>query len=127
MNQVNELGRLTRDPETRYSAEGKAVSRFTLAVNMPNGKAEFFPVVAFDKLGEFCEKHLKKGRQVVVSGSLHNNDWEKDGQKHRQTEIIAKNIYFADSKPQDAAGGSEPADDGFMNIPDGIDEELPFN
>lgn len=127
MNQVNELGRLTQDPETRYSAEGKAVSRFTLAVNMSNNKAEFFPVVAFDKLGEFCEKHLKKGRQVVVSGSLHNNDWEKDGQKHRQTEIIAKNIYFADSKPQDAAGRSEPADDDFMNVPDGIDEELPFN
>lgn len=127
MNQVNELGRLTRNPETRYSAEGKAVSRFSLAVNMPNGKAEFFPVVAFDKLGEFCEKHLAKGRQVVISGSLHNNDREKDGVKHRTTEIIARNIYFADSKPQDAAGGGSAPDDGFMNIPDGIDEELPFN
>ena len=127
MNQVNELGRLTRNPETRYSAEGKAVSRFSLAVNMPNGKAEFFPVVAFDKLGEFCEKHLAKGRQVVISGSLHNNDREKDVVKHRTTEIIARNIYFADSKPQDAAGGGSAPDDGFMNIPDGIDEELPFN
>ena len=121
MNQVNELGRLTRDPETRYTGEGKAVSRFSLAVNMPNGKAEFFPVVAFDKLGEFCEKHLKKGRQVVVTGSLHNNDWEKDGTKHRTTEIIARNIYFADSKPQDAGQS-----DDFMNIPDDAGDMVPF-
>lgn len=126
MNQTNHIGRATRDPEIRYTQAGEAVARFSLAVNAGQNKTEFFPIVAFGKAGEFAEKYIRKGRQIAVTGRLHNNDWEKDGIKHRTTEIIAERFYFADSKPADGAAESDPGD-GFMNIPDDVDGELPFN
>lgn len=136
MNDVKLLGRLTRDPEVRYTQDGTAVARFDLAVNRPtaNGQqaADYFHIVAWRERAEFASKYLTKGRQIVVSGRLSNNKWtDKDGQNRITTEVIVEHTYFADSKP---AGGSqaqpEPmpaAGDGFMNIPEGCDEELPFN
>ena len=84
MNDVKLLGRLTADPETRYTAAGDPVSRFCLAVNAGkdangNNTAEFFNIVTFKNQAEFTTKYLTKGRQIVISGRLHNNRWTKDG------------------------------------------------
>lgn len=133
MNDVKLLGRLTADPETRYTAAGDPVSRFCLAVNAgkdanSNNTAEFFNIVTFKNQAEFTTKYLTKGRQIVISGRLHNNRWTKDGQNHVSTEVIADRIYFADSKQTDNQGRPQPApDDGFMHIPEGAGDELPFN
>ena len=137
MNDVKLLGRLTRNPEVRYTQEGTAVARFDLAVNKPQANGEqgvdYFHIVAWGKQAEFTEKYLAKGRQIVVSGRLSNNKWtDKNGQNRVTTEVIVEKIFFADSKaPGTADQGntqSTPADaDGFMNIPDDVAGELPFN
>ncbi len=149
MNKVILMGRLTRDPETRYSQGEKqtAISRFSLAVDRRikrDGQpdADFFNCTAFGKSGEFVEKYLKKGTKVLVEGSVQNNNYtDKDGVKHYDYVIVVETIEFAESKGsngsnagsqntqnQSAATASAPASgDGFMNIPDGIEEELPFN
>ena len=147
MNKVILMGRLTREPEVRY-AQGEnsmAIARFSLAVdrrrqNSADGQtADFINIVAFGKLGEFAEKYLHKGTKVALSGRIQTGSYtNKDGVKVYTTDIIAEDIEFAESK--NSAGGdggytgggsSRPAPasagDGFMNIPDGIDEELPFN
>ena len=147
MNKVILMGRLTRDPEVRY-AQGEnsmAIARFSLAVdrrrqnNSDGQTADFINIVAFGRLGEFAEKYLHKGTKVALSGRIQTGSYtNKDGVKVYTTDIIADDIEFAESK--NSAGGdggytgggsSRPAPasagDGFMNIPDGIDEELPFN
>ena len=147
MNKVILMGRLTRDPEVRY-AQGEnamAIARFSLAVdrrrqnNADGQTADFINIVAFGRLGEFAEKYLHKGTKVALSGRIQTGSYtNKDGVKVYTTDIIAEDIEFAESK--NSAGGdggytgggsSRPAPasvgDGFMNIPDGIDEELPFN
>ena len=147
MNKVILMGRLTRDPEVRYSQGEKqtAIGRFSLAVDRRikregQPEADFFNCTAFGKIGEFVEKYLKKGTKVVVEGSVQNNNYtDKDGVKHYDYVIVAESIEFAESKSsnggaQNAQGqtttapapASAPSNDGFMNIPDGIDE-LPFN
>lgn len=117
MNIVVIMGRLTKDPETRVTQNEKQVSTFTLAVNRKyeKDKADFFNVIAWNKLSEFAQKYLSKGRQIVVSGRLQTRDYEKDGHKVYVTEIIAENIYFADSKKTD--------DNVVINYDD---DELPF-
>ena len=130
MNDVKLLGRLTRDPKIYHTATGSPVARFDLAVNAGKDSTEYFPIVAFSEAAEFSEKYLTKGRQIVVSGHLHNNKWlDKNNQDRVTTEIIADRIYFADSKQNDGqqAAGEQAPSDGFMDIPEGIDEELPFN
>jgi single-strand DNA-binding protein len=143
MNKVILMGRLTRDPEVRYGgASNTAVARFSLAVDRRfkregDPDADFFNLVAFSRQGEFVEKYLRKGTKVVIDGELRNNNYtNKDGQTVYRDEIVANSIEFAESKSAQASngfgGGSAPAPttdagDGFMNIPDGIDEELPFN
>lgn len=101
MNQVIIMGRLTKDPEQRVTQSEKQVSTFTLAVNRKyeKDKADFFNIIAWNKLSEFTQKYLTKGRQIVVSGRLQTRDYEKNGTKVYVTEIIAEDIYFADSKP----------------------------
>ncbi len=147
MNKVILMGRLTRDPEVRY-AQGEnamAIARFSLAVdrrrqNSSDGQtADFINIVAFGRLGEFAEKYLHKGTKVALSGRIQTGSYtNKDGVKVYTTDIIADDIEFAESKNSAGAdggysnAGSRPAapasaGDGFMNIPDGIDEELPFN
>ena len=145
MNKVILMGRLTRDPEVRYSSgdSAMAISRFSIAVdrrfkrNGDDQTTDFFNCVAFGKLGEFVEKYLRKGTKVVLDGELRNNNYtNKNGEKVYSIEITANNIEFAESKnagtdtsgfaPAGPTPASDPGD-GFMNIPDGIDEELPFN
>lgn len=150
MNKVILMGRLTRDPEVRYSQNSEspmAVARFSLAVdrrgnrNSQEGQtADFINCVAFGRLGEFAEKYLHKGTKVALSGRIQTGSYtNRDGVKVYTTDIVAEDIEFAESKNTSAGGGEfsgfgagsrpEPvsAGDGFMNIPDGIDEELPFN
>lgn len=144
MNKVILMGRLTRDPEVRYS-QGQtpmAVARYTLAVDrrMARGNggdnqqtADFISCVAFGKSGEFAEKYLRKGTKIVLTGRIQTGSYtNKDGQTVYTTEVVAEDQEFAESKSssQSASGQSAPVQtgpDGFMNIPDGIDEELPFN
>lgn len=139
MNKVFMMGRLTRDPEVRYAQneKGTAVGRFGLAVDRKykrdgEPEADFFNCIGFEKLGEFIEKYLRKGTKVLVEGEIHNDKYKnKDGQDVYTTQIILNSIEFAESKK--TTNGENPrqetpssAGDGFMNIPDGIDEELPF-
>ena len=146
MNKTILMGRLTRDPEVRYSAgeNAMAIARFTLAVNRRfrrdgEQNADFISCVAFGKTAEFIEKYITQGRQICISGRIQTGSYtNKDGQKVYTTEVVVENQEFAESKaasennagfaPQPAAAApTAPAGDGFMNIPDGIDEELPFN
>ncbi len=150
MNKAILIGRLTRDPEVRYSQgeNSTAVARFTLAVDrrfQRSGEtqtADFIGCVAFGKQAEFVERYFKQGMKMVLSGRIQTGSYtNKDGQKVYTTDIVAEDIEFAESKGSNGdagfqQGGShkefrpEPSSamgDGFMNIPDGIDEELPFN
>ena len=106
MNKVILMGRLTRDPEVRYTQTNNTlVASFSLAVNRrfarpgEERQADFINVVAWSKLGEFCSKYFKKGQQVGVIGRLQVRNWEDEqGQKHYVTEVVAEEAYFADSK-----------------------------
>ena len=114
MNKVILMGRLTRDPETRYTqTNNTVVSSFSLAVNRrfvrqgEERQADFVNIVAWSKLGEFCSKYFKKGQQVGVIGRLQTRTWDDDkGVKHYVTEVIAEEAYFADSKRDGESGSS---------------------
>ena len=123
MNKVVLMGRLTKDPETRYSQD-MAVSRYTLAVDRRGKKdeADFINCVAFGKSGEFAEKYFKKGMKVAVSGRIKTGSYtNKDGRKVYTTDVVIEDQEFAESKKTE--GKTE--DDDFVNIPEG-EEELPF-
>ena len=148
MNKVILMGRLTRDPEVRYS-QGEtpmAIARYSLAVdrrgrnNQDGQTADFINCVAFGRQGEFAEKYLRKGTKIAVTGRIQTGSYtNKEGVKVYTTDIVAEEFEFAESKNASSNNGDfsgfggmsrpEPvsAGDGFMNIPDGIDEELPFN
>ena len=114
MNKVILMGRLTRDPETRYTQTNNTlVSSFSLAVNRrfvrqgEERQADFINVVAWSKLGEFCSKYFKKGQQVGVIGRIQTRTWDDDqGTKHYITEVVAEEAYFADSKREGDSMGS---------------------
>jgi len=150
MNKVVLMGRLTRDPEVRYSQSGDnplAIARFTLAVDRRFKRegeptADFISCVAFGRQAEHAEKYYHQGIKIVISGRIQTGSYtNKDGVKVYTTEVVVEEQEFAESKATSDAnrgsyggGDSEPSPapdadvgDGFMNIPDGIDEELPFN
>lgn len=151
MNKVILMGRLTRDPEVRYSQGGEnslAIARYTLAVdrrfrrNNDNNdqNADFIGCVAFGRSAEFAEKYFRQGLKVVVTGRIQTGSYtNKEGQKVYTTDVVVEDQEFAESKSASNQGShsassaspspspSTDTDDGFMNIPDGIDEELPFN
>ena len=155
MNKVILMGRLTRDPEVRYT-QGEspmAVARYSLAVDRRQGRnnggdeqtADFINCVAFGRQGEFAEKYLRKGTKIAVTGRIQTGSYtNKDGVRVYTTDVVVEDHEFAESKAASGSntgfsagnvgfpgGNSAPApqgaNDGFMNIPDGIDEELPFN
>lgn len=150
MNRVILMGRLTRDPDVRYSqsANGSmAVARYTLAVDRRRARteggseqtADFISCVAFGRAGEFAEKYLHQGTKLVVSGRIQTGSYtNKDGQKVYTTDVVVDEQEFAESKSSAASSeasytpsrpqpSADPGD-GFMNIPDGVDDEgLPFN
>mgnify|MGYP000274752447 CR=1 FL=1 len=152
MNRVILMGRLTRDPDVRYSQGGEgsmAVARYTLAVDRRRTRsnessneqtADFINCVAFGRTAEFLERFGRKGTKFVLEGRIQTGSYtNKDGQRVYTTDVVAENVEFAESKnasgggdnsgftPSDRPSPSSAAGDGFMNIPDGIDEELPFN
>lgn len=152
MNKVILMGRLTRDPEVRYSQgeRAMAIARYTLAVdrrgrrggNDDTQTADFIPCVAFDRAGEFAEKYFRQGIKIVVTGRIQTGSYtNRDGQRVYTTEVIVEDQEFAESKNAAGSGSSDgayrPAErpvpssaigDGFMNIPDGVEDEgLPFN
>ena len=147
MNRVILMGRLTRDPEIRYSQgeSATAVARYTLAVdrrfnrNGDENNADIIGCVAFGKQAEFAERYLHKGIKMLVTGRIQTGSYtNKDGVRVYTTDVVVEDQEFAESKNANPGqGGSysapnsrpEPVSvgDGFMNIPDGIDEELPFN
>ena len=138
MNKITLIGRLTRDVEMRYIANNNnmAVARYTLAVNRPfkkNGEqeADFLPCIAFGKTAEFAEKYLAKGMRVAVEGRVQTGSYtNRDGQKVYTTEVVVERQEFLEKKADNSQSDTSTAGnygDGFMNIPDGIDEELPFN
>lgn len=156
MNKVILIGRLTRDPDIRYSQgeRSMAVARFTLAVDRRgrrNGEnngseqtADFISCVAFDRQAEFAEKYLRQGIKMVVTGRIQTGSYtNKDGQKVYTTDVVVEDFEFAESKaasensgsyaggytaPQGRPAPSTAVGDGFMNIPDGVEDEgLPFN
>lgn len=144
MNKVILMGRLTRDPEVRYSQGEKAsaIARFSLAIDRKykqegQPSADFISCLALGKNGEFAEKYLRKGIKIVVIGSWQTGSYtNRDGNKVYTNECLVENFEFAESKSSAGSdGGSVPAgrpspsqdSDGFMNIPSGIEEELPFN
>ena len=147
MNKVILMGRMTRDPEVRYS-QGKsatAIARYTLAVdrrfnrNNDENSADFIGCVAFGRSAEFAEKYLRKGMKVVVTGRIQTGSYmNKDGVKVYTTDVVVEDQEFAESKKavinsgdinssQASDSATDAVGEGFMNIPDGIDEELPFN
>lgn len=142
MNRVILMGRLSRDPEVRYTQgnEPMAVARYTLAVDRrvrrQDGNeqtADFINIVAFRKAGEFAEKYFRQGMRVLVAGRIQTGSYtNKDGQRIYTTDVIVDEQEFADAKRDGADpshyGASSPIGDGFMNIPDGVEDEgLPFN
>jgi single-strand binding protein len=142
MNKVILMGRLTRDPEVRYTQgdNASAVARFSLAVDRRFKKdgdqtADFINCVAFGKTGEFIEKYGRKGTKFVVEGRIQTGSYtNKDGQEVYTTDVVVEQVEFAESKASadgnttnNTANSNAPTDTSFMDIPDGIDEELPFN
>ena len=139
MNKVILMGRLTRDPEVRYTQgdNAMAIARYSLAVDRRfkrDGEpdADFINCVAFGKSGEFAEKYLKKGTKIAVVGRIQTGSYtNKDGQKVYTTDVVVEEQEFAESKNSGSSDNNQPApankDTDFMSIPDGIDEELPFN
>jgi single-strand DNA-binding protein len=156
MNKVILMGRLTRDPDIRYSNNSEqplCIARYTLAVDRRftrrNGgddgqNADFISCVCFGRTAEFSEKYFHQGIKIVVEGRIQTGSYtNREGQKVYTTEVVVENQEFAESKNASSGNGGyrqsgnssrqtqqeapKPADDGFMNIPEGIDEELPFN
>ena len=150
MNKVVLMGRLTRDPDVRYSQGDRpmAVARYTLAVNRRfkrdgDQDADFINCVAFGRAGEFAEKYLKQGTKIVVSGRIQTGSYtNKDGIRVYTTDVVIEEQDFVESKaaasqnqmgmgtPAPSASAPQPSaavSDGFMNIPDGLEEELPFS
>lgn len=129
------MGRLTRDPEVRYSqgAESKAVARYTLAVDRKYKKdgeqsADFISCVAFGKNGEFAEKYLHQGMKIAIAGRIQTGKYtNKDGQFVYTTDVVVEEHDFCESKGSGNNSAPQTDENGFMNVADGIDEELPFN
>nr|DAF82207.1 MAG TPA: Single strand binding protein [Caudoviricetes sp.] len=143
MNKVILMGRLTKDPDVRYSQGEKAtaVARYALAVDRKfkrdgEASADFINCIAFGKNGEFAEKYLRKGTKIVVVGRIQTGSYtNKDGQKVYTTDVVVEEHEFAESKKvssensgnaNNLSNSFQTDKDGFMNIPDGIDEEIPF-
>ena len=138
MNKIILMGRLTKEPETRYTQTNNTlVASFTLAVNRrftrqgEERQADFIPVVAWSKLGEFCSKYFKKGQQVGIIGRIQTRNWEDENKvKHYITEVVAEEAYFADSKRE---GDTSTFENTFgTNVASGSefsvssDDDLPF-
>ena len=142
MNKVILMGRLTRDPDIRYTQSNSAqeqtcTARYSLAVNRRfnrdgEQKADFISCVAFGRQAEFAEKYLRKGTKIALTGRIQTGSYtNRDGQKVYTTDVVVEEQEFAESKTAGQIAQQNPApmtrEDGFMEIPDGLEEELPFS
>lgn len=142
MNKWSAVGRLSKDIEVRYSqgANATAIARTSIAVDRKikrenEPEADFFNLVAFGKTAEFLEKYFKKGMKIAIVGRIENDNYtDKDGRKVYGTRIIVEECEFCESKDKSSTDAQKVENkannevkEGFMNIPDGVDEELPFN
>lgn len=132
MNHLILMGRLTKDPEIRYTNGGKTVGSFSLAVDRRfksegQPEADFFNCVTFGKQAEFVEKYLHKGTKILLAGEIQNNNYkDQNGVQHYSMQVLVNEIEFAESKKSQQES-SDQSNDGFMDIPEGMEEELPFN
>ena len=136
MNKIILMGRLTKDPEITSTASGTTIARFSIAVDRRfkregDPEADFFSCNAFGKTAEFIERYLKKGTKVTLDGRMENNNYtNKEGQKVYDNRVIVNEIEFAESKnaaSNNAAQEQQTSSDDFLNVPDGLVEELPFS
>lgn len=138
MNKCILMGNLTRDPEIRYSQgeNATAVARFSIAVNRRFARqgeddTDFFNCVAFGKQAEFVEKYFRKGSRMLLSGRIQNNNYtNNNGEKVYSVQIVAEEIEFAERKSSSSSNDntpSKPSNDDFMEIPDDVEDGLPFN
>lgn len=130
MNNVSLVGRLTRDPEIKTTNSGSTYARFSIAVDRRGKDAgtDFINIVAFGKTSEFIERYFRKGQRIGINGRIQTGSYEgKDGKKVYTFDVIAENVEFVESKS--ASASATPANaDGFVNIPDGVEDPgLPFN
>ena len=130
MNTVILMGRLCKDPDVRYTKEKTAIAHYRLAVDrrFKKDEADFFDCVSFGHAAEFVEKYCKQGTKLIVQGRLQNNNYkDKDGKTVYGNQIMVESQEFAESKGSkpETKEKAKPDDDGFM-IPDGVEEELPF-
>lgn len=134
MNKVILTGRLTKDPDTRYSQgnEPMCIARYTLAVDRRFKKdgeqnADFINCVAFGKTGEFAEKYYRKGTKIAIVGRIQTGSYtNQDGKKVYTTDVVVEEQEFAESKKSNEPAPAPTDSDGFMKIPDGVEDELPF-
>lgn len=135
MNSVQLLGRLARDPEVRYTAGDNptAVARFTVACNRKYKKnaeqeADFISCMAFGKTAEFIERYFNKGSSIALNGRIQTGSYtNKDGAKVYTTDVVVESLEFVGKKSDDSSANESKPNNDFMNIPDGIEEDLPFN
>src|SRR5574341_844349 len=134
LNKVQIIGNLGRDPEMRYTPNGKPVTSFTVAVSRswvkPEGeraeKTEWFNVIAWDRLAEICSQHLTKGSLVYVEGRLETRSWEaENGQKHYRTEIVANEMIILDRRGRESEAASEPSQPAEASVPPAPVDETP--
>lgn len=126
------MGRLTKDPEIRYTQSSTAVCNFTLAVNrrFKKDEADFIPVVVWGKQAEFCNSYFQKGLQVAIVGRLQVSSWDdNDGKRHYKTEVVAEETYFADGKPsgkqeEKKEDSADREDEGYYAVD--VEDDLPF-
>jgi len=132
MNSVQIVGRFTRDPEIRYTDGGISIARFSLAVDRRFKKdggqqADFPTCVAFGKTAEFIEKYFHKGQRIGIQGRIQTGKYENnDGATVYTTDIVVETCEFVESKAASSDQNPNVDEDGFMNVPDGIDDEVPF-
>ena len=132
MNLTIMMGRLTAEPDIKYTNDGKIIAKFNLAVNRgfkQEGQpdVDFFSIVAFGKTADFINKYFHKGMKAVITGELRNNHYtDNKGVKHYSEQIVISTIEFAESKTA-KENTTANVEGGFISIPDGIEEELPFN
>lgn len=132
MNKVLLIGRLTADPQVRYTQDNMAIARYTLAVDRrsKDNETDFISCIAFGKTAEFTEKYYHKGMKVAITGHIQTGSYtNKDGKKVYTTDVIVDESEFCESKSESNRESSpqvQADSQGFMNIPDGIETELPF-
>lgn len=133
MNKVELVGRLTKDPVVNMGNNGTSIARITVACDRKfksegQPTADFIGCVAFGKAAEFLEKYFKKGMRIGLTGRIQTGNYtNNDGQKIYTTDVIVEEVEFVESKGSSDQKTAAPNQDGFMDIPDGIEEELPFN